>query len=65
MQKMRTRKGIANRFRVTKGGTIVRMRAFRSHLKVHKSGRRIRSYRHTTAVARADVNEVRRSIPGL
>ncbi|MCL2339531.1 MAG: 50S ribosomal protein L35 [Actinomycetia bacterium] len=54
MPKMKTHKGSAKRFRMTPTGKIMRGKAFKSHLRVHKSQKRIRDFRHQTAVAPAD-----------
>ena len=43
MPKIKTRKSITKRFRVTARGKLVRRRAFRRHLKAGKSSRRLRS----------------------
>jgi large subunit ribosomal protein L35 len=43
MPKTKTRKSISKRFKVTAKGKLVRRRAFRRHLKVGKSRKRLRS----------------------
>jgi len=43
MPKAKTRKSITKRFKVTGQGNLVRRRAFRRHLRVSKSSKRLRS----------------------
>jgi len=43
MPKVKTRKSITKRFKVTGKGKLVRRRAFRRHLKAGKSSKRLRS----------------------
>jgi len=43
MPKVKTRKSITNRFKVTGRGKLVRRRAFKRHLNVSKSSKRLRS----------------------
>lgn len=62
MPKMKTRKGIADRVRVTRNGKLVRAHAWKSHLLQKKSARRKRAYAAGAAVSPADVREVRRSL---
>ena len=44
MPKLKTRKGIAKRVRVTPTGKLVRTRAWKSHLLEHKSKKRKRKF---------------------
>ena len=41
MPKMKTRKSIVRRFRITKNGIVLRRQAFRRHLKASKSHKRL------------------------
>ncbi|MDR1775987.1 MAG: 50S ribosomal protein L35 [Actinomycetes bacterium] len=59
MPKMKTHKGAAKRFRVTKTGKIVRGKAFKSHILTKKSPKRIRGFRHDTLVSPADEKMVK------
>lgn len=45
MPKMKTHKGTAKRFRLTKKGKVMRMKAGRSHLRRKKKGSTLRKYR--------------------
>ena len=62
MPKIKTRKGLADRIRVTRNGKLVRAHAWKSHLLEHKSAARKRAYRSATAVAPADSKQVRRAL---
>lgn len=42
MPKLKTRKSVAARFKVTKTGKVMHGHQFGSHLKLHKSKRRLR-----------------------
>ena len=46
MPKMKTHKGTAKRFRLTKKGKVMRMKAGRSHLRRRKRKATNRSFRH-------------------
>lgn len=46
MPKLKTHKGTAKRFRITKQGKLMRMRAGRSHLRRKKSSSVISDFRH-------------------
>ena len=62
MPKIKTRKGLADRIRVTRTGKLVRAHAWKSHLLEHKSAERKRQYRSSAAVSKADAKQVRRSL---
>lgn len=62
MPKLKTRKGIAKRIRVTRTGKLIRAHAWKSHLLEHKSARRKRAYRSAAGVDAADKQQVRRSL---
>ena len=62
MPKIKTRKGLAKRIRVTRNGKLVRAHAWKSHLLEHKSAERKRNYRSAALVASADAKQVRRSL---
>jgi len=47
MPKMKTRKSLTKRFRITKTGKILRRQAFRRHLKAGKSKKRLRNLKRT------------------
>jgi len=60
--KLKTRKGIARRVRLTGTGKLVRRHAWKSHLLEHKSAKRKRAYRALSAVDRTDKKMVRRAL---
>lgn len=62
MPKLKTRKGIAKRIRVTRTGKLIRAHAWKSHLLQHKNAKRKRSYRASAGVHPSDVKAVRRGL---
>jgi large subunit ribosomal protein L35 len=60
--KLKTRKGLATRIRVTRTGKLIRAHSWKSHLLEKKSQKRKRAYRSATAVSAADRKEARRSL---
>jgi large subunit ribosomal protein L35 len=60
--KIKTRKGIAKRVRVTSTGKLIRRHAWKSHLLEHKSAKRKRAYRAKAAVDGTDKKMVRRAL---
>ncbi len=62
MPKLKTRKGLAKRIRVTKTGKLVRASAWKSHLLEHKSKKRKRNYQKAQAVHHSDRKTVRRAL---
>lgn len=62
MPKIKTRKGLADRIRVTRTGKLIRAHAWKSHLLEHKSQERKRKFRSAAAVSPADSKQVRRGL---
>jgi len=62
MPKMKTRRGAAKRFQLTKSGKIKRHKAFASHILTKKSTKRKRGLRQATLVSKADEARVRRML---
>jgi large subunit ribosomal protein L35 len=60
--KLKTRKGLAKRVRVTRTGKLIRASAWKSHLLEHKSKKRKRNYENKQPVAQADRKTVRRAL---
>jgi large subunit ribosomal protein L35 len=60
--KLKTRKGLAKRVRVTRTGKLMRASAWKSHLLEHKSKKRKRNYENKQPVAQADRKTVRRAL---
>jgi len=47
MPKMKSRKSLTNRLKITKHGKIMRRQSFRRHLKAGKTAKRIRNLKKT------------------
>ena len=62
MPKLKTRKGIAKRVRVTGTGKLMRASSFKSHLLEHKSQKRKRNFENKQPVSKADRKTVRRAL---
>ena len=62
MPKIKTRKGIAKRIRVTGTGKLMRASAWKSHLLEHKSKKRKRNYENEQQVSKTDRKTVRRAL---
>ncbi|HEY4027315.1 MAG TPA: 50S ribosomal protein L35 [Candidatus Dormibacteraeota bacterium] len=62
MPKLKTRKGLSKRIRVTRTGKLMRKHAWKSHLLEHKSAKRKRDFRQDQLVAPADEKQVRRAL---
>ena len=62
MPKLKTRKGIAKRVRVTGTGKLIRASSFKSHLLEHKSQKRKRNFENKQPVSKADRKTVRRAL---
>ena len=60
MPKMKTHRGAAKRFEVTRTGKIRRRRAFKNHILEKKSADRKRKLGKPTVVASADRKRIRR-----
>lgn len=63
MPKMKTHRGAAKRFKLTKSGRIKRVKAYKSHLLTKKSAKRKRSLRHATQVSKSDARNIRKLLP--
>lgn len=63
MPKMKTHRGAAKRFRVTKSGKIKRNKAYKSHILNKKSTKRKRGLRQATYVVAQEHKTVRGLIP--
>lgn len=64
MPKMKTRRGVAKRVKVTATGRLKRRRAFKSHILTKKRRNRKRKLRHPALVSRADEWRLKRLLPG-
>ncbi len=63
MPKMKTRKAIAKRFRMTASGRIKRAKANRSHLLTGRSAKRMRRLRRGGFLDKSDEKMIRRVLP--
>ena len=63
MPKMKTKRGAAKRFRLTKKGKIKRKKAFKSHILTKKSAKRKRGLKKSGLIHKADVKRIKRLIP--
>jgi len=62
LPKLKTRKGISKRIRVTRNGKLIRRHAWKSHLLEHKSAKRKRAFRSPQLLDPADAKQVRRAL---
>lgn len=60
MTKQKTKKAVKKRFRLTSTGKILRKGGLSSHLKEHKSPRRLRSQVEPKEVAKPDKVKIKR-----
>lgn len=65
MPKMKTHRGAAKRFKLSKSGKVVRRRAFKSHLLSSKNRKRKRRLRHVTLISNHDSAMIQRLLPYL
>ena len=61
--KLKTHKGAAKRFKLTKGGKVIRGHAYARHILTSKASKRKRKLDQTTTVSDADVRHVRAMLP--
>jgi large subunit ribosomal protein L35 len=65
MPKIRTHKGTAKRFRVTRNGKVVGRHSHQSHILEKKSSKRKRAFRGTQEISPADAKAIKRVAPYL
>ncbi len=63
MPKIKTHRGAAKRFRLTKSGKVKRAKAFKSHLLTKKSSKRKRNLRRATYIADVEAKKIKQLIP--
>ncbi len=63
MPKLKTKRGAAKRFGMTKSGKIKRRKACASHILTKKSSKRKRGLRKADTVSKADKRAIRLLIP--
>ncbi|MDQ6637850.1 MAG: 50S ribosomal protein L35 [Candidatus Dormibacteraeota bacterium] len=62
MPKLKTRKDVAKRVRVSRNGKLIRRHAWKSHLLEHKSAKRKRGYASSPLIHPSDVRQVRQAL---
>ncbi len=65
MPKIKTRRGVAKRFRKTGTGKLKRSQAFKRHILTKMSSKRKRQLRASALVAPADVPRIKNQLPYL
>ena len=65
MPKIKTKRGAAKRFKVSKTGKVMRRRGFKSHILSTKSRKRKRRLRQAESVSGYEAKTMRRLIPYL
>ncbi|HHT86399.1 MAG TPA: 50S ribosomal protein L35 [Clostridiales bacterium] len=63
MPKIKTHRGAAKRFSLTKSGKIKRSKAYKSHILTKKSTKRKRSLRQTGYIAEMEAKKIKMLIP--
>jgi len=62
---MKTHRGAAKRFKISKSGKVIRGKGFTSHLLSSKSRKRKRRLRQAGVVSKSESNTMRRLLPYL
>ena len=63
MAKIKTRKGISKRFKITKKGKVTAKKAFRGHLLTTKSRKRKRSLSQKAVIGKTEARKIRTAMP--
>jgi len=63
MPKMKTQRGAAKRFKLTKSGNLKRSKAFGNHILTKKSTKRKRNLRKAGYIDKVDVKGLKRLLP--
>ncbi len=63
MPKMKSHRGAAKRFKVTKSGRVKRAKAFKSHILTKKSSKRKRNLRQTGFLVGRDAENIKKILP--
>ena len=63
MPKIKTHRGAAKRFNLTKSGRVKRGKAYKSHILTKKSTKRLRGLRQTGYIAAYEEKKIRELIP--
>jgi len=65
MPKMKTKRGVAKRFKLTATGKIKRSKAFKSHILTKKTAKRKRDLRQAGLVSKSDYERIKKLVPYL
>jgi len=63
MPKLKTKRGAAKRFTLTKTGKVKRAKAYKSHILSSKTTKRKRNLRKSTLIAKVEQKNIKRLIP--
>ncbi|WZL74499.1 50S ribosomal protein L35 [Clostridiaceae bacterium 35-E11] len=63
MPKMKTHRGAAKRFKITKTGKVKRGKAYKSHILTKKSQKRKRNLRKAGILTQADEKRIKKILP--
>ena len=63
MPKLKTRKSIAKRFKITKSGKIIKKRAGQDHFNARESGNVMRKKRRTTQISKSKNKTIKANLP--
>ena len=63
MPKIKTKRGAAKRFKLTKTGKVKRSKAYKSHILTSKTTKQKRNLRKSSLIAKVEQRNVRRMIP--
>ena len=63
MPKLKTHRGAAKRFSLTKSGKIKRSKAYKRHILSKKSTKRLRGLRKTAYISDVEAKKIRKLLP--
>ncbi|MDD4311146.1 MAG: 50S ribosomal protein L35 [Eubacteriales bacterium] len=63
MPKLKTHRGAAKRFSLTKSGKIKRSKAYKRHILTKKSTKRLRGLRKTAYISDVEEKKIRKLLP--
>lgn len=63
MPKMKTRKAVAKRFKISANGKVMHSRAGKNHLLTHKSSKRKRNLKSESSVSQSDKKRIKQMLP--
>jgi len=63
MPKLKTHRGAAKRFSLTKSGKIKRAKAYKRHILSKKSTKRLRGLRKTAYISDVEAKKIRKLLP--